>query len=263
MGDSAIELIDVAKHFGNKQVLQGVSFAVAPGTIVGYIGPNGAGKSTTVKLILGLMTPTAGEIRLFGTPVRPEDSAYKRRIGYVPEGADLFEALTAREYLTMIGQLYEMPAGEAEDKAVQLLTILGLEAAIDRRIAGYSKGMRQLVLITASLLHDPDILFWDEPLNGLDANAVLVIEEILQTLRDRGKTIFYSSHIMDVVQKLSDRILLLDGGRVVADGPFSELAQDTDASLQQLFNEMTGFHEHGAKARAFVDIVMGGEHNDD
>lgn len=255
---NAIELRGVQKRFGNKIVLKDVSFAIAPGTIVGYIGPNGAGKSTTVKLILGLMTASAGEIELFGQTMEPDDPTYKRRIGYVPEGADLFEALTAREYLSLIGQLYGMDAQVAEDKAVQMLELLGIGAAIDRRIAGYSKGMRQLVLICASLLHDPDILFWDEPLNGLDANAVLVIEEVLQELRDRGKTIFYSSHIMDVVQKLSDRILLLDDGRVVADGTFAELSQDADLSLQELFNQMTGFAEHGQKARAFVDVVTGG-----
>ncbi|WP_390406400.1 ABC transporter ATP-binding protein [Lacticaseibacillus jixiensis] len=260
---AAIELIDVHKRFGNHEVLKGVNFAIEPGTIVGYIGQNGAGKSTTVKLILGLITATQGEIRLFGEPIRQEDSAYKKRIGYVPEGADLFDALTAREYLVMIGQLYGLDAAVADHKAEGMLQLLGLGHAVDSRIAGFSKGMRQLVLICASLLHDPDILFWDEPLNGLDANAVLVVEEILMQLRDAGKTIFYSSHIMDVVQKLSDRILLLNDGQVVADGAFGELVQDQDTSLQQLFNQLTGFEEHGQTAAAFVSLVQGGDADGD
>ncbi|WP_155286404.1 ABC transporter ATP-binding protein [Lacticaseibacillus zhaodongensis] len=257
--NSAIRLTDIQKHFGAKAVLTGVSFDIAPGTIVGYIGPNGAGKSTTVKIILGLLQQDSGTVEINGQLIDPEAADYKRHIGYVPEGADLFNALTAREYLQLIGQLYGMDPDVAGNKAEQLARIVGLEAAYDQRLRSYSKGMRQLVLIIASLIHNPDILFWDEPLNGLDANSVLVIEEILQELRDRGKTIFYSSHIMDVVQKLSDRIILLNGGQVVADGSFKEISQAADVNLQELFNTMTGFAEHGEKARAFVDVVTGGD----
>ena len=159
----------------------------------------------------------------------------------------------------MIGQLYGLSAADAEQKAFALADLVNLREAFDRRISSYSKGMRQLILIIASLLHNPDILFWDEPLNGLDANTVLVIEEVLQDLRDRGKTIFYSSHILDVVQKLSDRIIVLNDGMVVADGPFKSIAKEADTNLQQLFNDLTGFAEHGQKAQSFVDIVTGGE----
>ncbi|WP_179395091.1 ABC transporter ATP-binding protein [Lacticaseibacillus absianus] len=254
----AISLSHITKNFGTKAVLKDVTFSIDPGTIVGYIGQNGAGKSTTVKIILGLLQQTSGTIELLGEPVRPDDASYKRHIGYVPESADVFEALTAREYLTLIGQLYGLSEQAAGDKAEALATIVGLGPAFDRRITAYSKGMRQLVLIIASLLHDPDILFWDEPLNGLDANTVLVIEEILVELRNRGKTIFYSSHIMDVVQKLSDRIILLNDGAVAADGTFQAITQGADTNLQQLFNDLTGFAEHGEKAQAFVDIVTGG-----
>ena len=260
----AISLDHVTNLFGNKQVLQGVSFSIDPGTIVGYIGPNGAGKSTTVKIILGLLQQDGGTINLFGTPLRPEDNDYKRRIGYVPESADVFDALTAREYLTLIGQVYGLSADVAEAKAQGLATVVGLAPAFDRRIAGYSKGMRQLVLIIASLMHQPDLLFWDEPLNGLDANTVLIVEEILQELRNRGKTIFYSSHIMDVVQKLSDRIILLNDGVVAADGAFKDIAGavDANAGLQELFSQLTGFNEHGQRAKEFVDLVMGGDAHD-
>lgn len=252
---TAITLDHIQKSFNGHQVLKDVSFSIEPGTIVGYIGQNGAGKSTTVKIILGLLTQDAGQISLQGRILDPDDDSYKQHIGYVPEAADVFDALTAREYLTLIGQLYGMTDTAAGQKAEALAEIVGLGAAFDRRITSYSKGMRQMVLIIASLLHDPDILFWDEPLNGLDANSVLVVEEILQELRNRGKTIFYSSHIMDVVQKLSDRIILLNNGTVIADGSFSSIAANADTNLQQLFNDLTGFAEHGEKAKAFVDIV--------
>ncbi|ERL66634.1 hypothetical protein L248_0313 [Schleiferilactobacillus shenzhenensis LY-73] len=253
-----IELSDVYKTYDVTPVLTGVTFSVDPGTIVGYIGPNGAGKSTTVKMILGLTKVDRGTISIFGQTLQPGDTEYKKRIGYVPESADVFDVLTAKEYLGFIGQLYGMTQADAEAKASELLTIVGMQNAIDVRISGFSKGMRQMVLIIASLLHNPDLLFWDEPLNGLDANSVLIIEEVLQRLRDSGKTIFYSSHILDVVQKVSDRILLLNDGKVIANGTFAELNAEKDQSLQELFNELTGFSEHGQKAADFVNVIEAG-----
>lgn len=165
MAEPIVSLNHIVKSFGAKQVLKDLSFSITPGNIVGYIGPNGAGKSTTVKMMLGLLQPDAGTIELFGQPLKPNATAYKRRIGYVPESADVFDALTAREYLSLIGQLYGLNAADAEQKAFALAELVNLKDAFDRRISSYSKGMRQLVLIIASLLHDPDILFWDEPLN--------------------------------------------------------------------------------------------------
>ena len=254
MTEPIVTLSHIRKSFGPKEVLKDLNFSITPGSIVGYIGPNGAGKSTTVKMMLGLLEPDDGTLELFGQPISPKDPSYKRRIGYVPESADVFDALTAREYLSLT---------DAEQKAFALAELVNLRDAFDRRISSYSKGMRQLILIIASLLHNPDILFWDEPLNGLDANTVLVIEEVLQDLRDQGKTIFYSSHILDVVQKLSDRIIVLNAGTVVADGPFKAIAKEADTNLQQLFNDLTGFAEHGQKAQSFVDIVTGGDSHED
>lgn len=253
-----IELSDVYKSYEVTPILTGLSFSVDPGTIVGYIGPNGAGKSTTVKMILGLTKVDRGTISVFGQEIHPGDTDYKKRIGYVPESADVFDVLTAKEYLGFVGQLYGMPQTDAEAKASELLTIVGMKSSIDARISGFSKGMRQMVLIIASLLHNPDLLFWDEPLNGLDANSVLIIEEVLQRLRDSGKTIFYSSHILDVVQKVSDRILLLNDGKVIANGTFAELNAEKDQTLQELFNELTGFSEHGQKAADFVNVIEAG-----
>nr|WP_213016939.1 ABC transporter ATP-binding protein [Desemzia sp. RIT 804] len=252
-----IEMKQVKKAFGQKEVLKGVDFKVYPGQIIGYIGPNGAGKSTTVKIIMGLLSQDSGEIHIFGELLQGNQEEYKKRIGYVPENADLYETLTAAEYLVFMGQLYGLEEAVIIKKAYQMMTALGIEASFHARLETFSKGMRQKVLIISSLLHDPDVLFWDEPLNGLDANSVLVIKEILVGLKERGKTIFYSSHIMDTVEKLSDRILLLNDGEVVADGSFKEIAQEADNTLENLFNQLTGFNEQGELADAFLGAMKG------
>lgn len=254
-----LSLVDVSKRFGNKQVLNGVNLDVYEGQIIGYIGPNGAGKSTTVKLMLGLIDGYTGLVEIFGENIIKNDYSYKKRIGYVPETAELYENLTAFEYLSFTGELYGLSSEEAEKKAFGLMKEFGLETVFHQRISSFSKGMKQKVLIISSLLHDPDLLFFDEPLSGLDANSVMVIKEILAKLAEQGKTIFYSSHIMDVVEKISNRIVLLVDGQVVADGTFEELKmQNQEGSLEEIFNQLTGFTEHEEIASRFVNLVHGG-----
>ncbi len=251
-------LKNLKKDYGTKQVLKGIDLKVNRGQIIGYIGPNGAGKSTTIKILLGLEGDYSGEIEIFGEEITDKNLDYKRKIGYVPEIADLYDNLTAREYLTFVGELYGMNILEADEKAQGLMKVFGLEDVYHSRIASYSKGMRQKVLIISSLLHNPDLLFLDEPLSGLDANSVMVFKEILDILAAKGKTIFYSSHIMDVVEKISNRIILINDGRIVADGSFNELKeQNKEGTLEQIFNQLTGFNEHQALAEEFVSIVQG------
>ncbi len=186
------------------------------------------------------------------------DLTYKSKIGYVPEVVDIYENLSAREYLTFIGSLYGLEEKDVERKAEDLMNILDLKEVFDSRISSYSKGMKQKVLIISSLLHNPEILFLDEPLSGLDANSVMVVKEILAQLAAQGKTIFYSSHIMDVVEKISNRIVLLNDGYIVADGSFEELkGQSHEGSLEQIFNQLTGFNEHKDIAETFVSVVKG------
>lgn len=252
-----LELSDVRKFFGENEVLKGVSFSVMPGEIIGYIGPNGAGKSTTVKILLGMIEKDGGEIHLFNEPLTSEDVSYKARIGYVPENAELYDTLTAKEYLLFVGELYGLAEADILNKSLTMMEALGIKEAFNNRLSSFSKGMRQKVLIISSLLHDPDILFWDEPLSGLDTNSVQVIREVLIQLRDAGKTIFYSSHVMDMVQRLSDRILILHNGEVVADGPFEELKEEAEGTLEQLFNTLTGFDEHTALADQFIKGMKG------
>lgn len=244
--------------YGGKHVLNGIDLEVYRGQIIGYIGPNGAGKSTTLKIMLGLVEGYKGTVEIFDQDIAAGDHTYKRKIGYVPENAEIYDNLTAFEYITFMGELYGMDREVAEEKAQQMMKEFELEDVLDSRISSFSKGMRQKVLIISSLLHDPDILFLDEPLNGLDANSVMIIKEILSLLAAQGKTIFYSSHIMDVVEKISNRIVLLVDGRIAADGSFEELrAKSKEGSLEDIFNQLTGFDAHKDTAEMFVDIVHG------
>lgn len=249
---------ELHKSYGAKSVLKGIDLEVSKGQIIGYIGPNGAGKSTTVKVLLGLEEEYSGQIEVFGESI-VDNMEYKKRIGYVPEIAELYDNLTAYEYLTFVGELYGLELEQVEYKAKRLMDLFELGDVYHCRISSYSKGMRQKVLIISSLLHNPDLLFFDEPINGLDANSVMIFKELLSQLAAEGKTIFYSSHIMDVVEKISSRIILINGGKIVADGSFEELsAQNKEGTLEQIFNQLTGFNEHKEIAKQFVSIVQEG-----
>lgn len=255
--EKVLSLKNVTMDYGGKRVLNGVNLEVSKGQIIGYIGPNGAGKSTTVKIMLGLIDNYRGEVKIFGHDIASGDPSYKRKIGYVPENAEAYDNLTASEYLIFTAELYGMNRAHAEEKATKLMHEFELGDVIHTRLSSFSKGMKQKVLIISSLLHDPDLLFLDEPLSGLDANSMMVIQEILLQLAARGKTIFYSSHIMDLVEKISNRIVLLVKGEVIADGSFKELQEmSEEGTLAEIFNQLTGFTEHKNRAENFVSIVQ-------
>lgn len=252
-----LSLHNLTMNYTGNQVLDGINLDVYKGQIIGYIGPNGAGKSTTLKIMLGLVDGYGGEVEIFGENIKHSDHRYKRKIGYVAENAELYDTLTAAEFLTFMGELYGMDTDDAETKSQKLMQTFGLEDVLHTRLSSFSKGMRQKVLIISSILHDPDLIFLDEPLNGLDANSVMIIKDMLEQLAAEGKTIFYSSHIMDVVEKISNRIVLLIDGTVAADGTFTELKQQSkEGSLEEIFNQLTGFDEHQQTAQNIVDIVM-------
>lgn len=253
-----IEIKDLNMSYGDNHVLKGVDMTIYPGQIIGYIGPNGAGKSTTVKIMLGLIDSYSGDVSIFGKDIRQDPTAYKKRIGYVPESGEIYDSLTAREYLTFIGSLYQIDEETIETRGSELTKIFGIYENFDSRIASYSKGMKQKLMIISSMIHNPDILFLDEPISGLDANSVIVFKEILKGLALRGKTIFYSSHIMEVVEKLSDRIILLNAGVIAANGSFEELQSSSfDGSLQDIFNKVTGFSDHKDIAESFITAICG------
>lgn len=255
--EKVLSLQNLTMSYGTVQVLKGIDLDVYEGQIIGYIGPNGAGKSTTLKIMLGLVDGYRGHVEIFGEDIAKSDHTYKKRIGYVPENAELYDTLTANEYLTFVGELYGMDSDWAQEKAELLMEQFDLKDVFHERISSFSKGMRQKVLIISSLLHDPDLLFLDEPLGGLDANSVVIIKDVLEQLAAQGKTIFYSSHIMDVVETISNRIVLIVDGKIAADGTFEELREDSkqEGSLEDIFNQLTGFDVHVETAEAIVNTV--------
>lgn len=256
MEDSAILIKDLYMSYGTKQVLNGINLEIPRGQIIGYIGPNGAGKSTTVKILLGIINNYNGTVKVMGEDISSGSVEYKKKIGYIPETAEIYDNLTAREYITFLGELYGMESDNTEEKAKNLLDLFGIADVYDSRIASFSKGMKQKILIISSLIHNPDILFFDEPLSGLDANSVMIFKEIMSMLAENGKTIFYSSHIMEVVEKISDRIILINNGIIVADGTFDQLKQQSkEGSLEQIFNQLTGFDKHKQIASDFVNVI--------
>lgn len=251
-----IKLNNLKMKYSSDYVLQGVNLEVYPGQIIGYIGPNGAGKTTTIKIMLGMLEGFEGKVTIAGQILDGSNIDYKKRIGYVPEGGQIYESLTGNEYLEFIGKLYELDTSKIEKRITKLAELFGLNKDIHSRISSYSKGMKQKLLIIAAIIHNPDIIFLDEPLNGLDANSVMVFKELLTKLAAAGKTIFYSSHLMDVVEKISNRIVLLNNGEVVADGSFQELqAQIKEGSLEEIFNNLTGFHQHQQIAEDIVELL--------
>lgn len=251
-----ISIKDLRMSYGSNLVLKGINLEIPRGQIIGYIGPNGAGKSTTVKILLGILEGYQGKVRVLGEDISSGSIEYKKKIGYVPETADIYDSLTAQEYLNFIGELYGLDPETADQKALKLMSLFEIEDVYTTRISSYSKGMKQKVLIIASLIHNPDILFFDEPLSGLDANSAMVFKEIMTELAQRGKTIFYSSHIMEIVEKISDRIIMISGGNIVADGSFDELKlQCSQGSLEDIFNQLSGFSQHKDIASAFISVV--------
>lgn len=256
--EAIIEIKDLEMSYGSNHVLKGLDMTIYPGQIIGYIGPNGAGKSTTVKIMLGLLDTYKGQVKILGQDIKSNPTEYKSRIGYVPESGEIYDSLTAREYLNFVGSLYQMDEDIIEYRSKELTKLFAIYESFDSRISSYSKGMKQKLMIISSMIHDPDILFLDEPITGLDANSVIVFKEILMGLANRGKTIFYSSHIMEVVEKLSDRIILLSDGVIAADGSFEELQNSSfDGSLQDIFNKVTGFSDHKDIAESFITAICG------
>jgi len=251
-----LRLEHVSKSFGSKDVLKDINFSVNSGEIIGYIGSNGAGKTTTIKIILGLIDDYQGDVFIFGEKVKGQFE-YKKRIGYVPEVSDMYDNLTAYEYLSFIGMLYGIGEDKAVKKGKEMMSVFGIDDAINGRIHTFSKGMRQKLSIITGMIHNPDILFLDEPLGGIDANSVLVFKEVLKNLKKEGKTIFYSSHILEVVEKLSDRILLINEGEIVIDGTVADvMSMQSDSSLESIFNYVTGFHDYEMLAKKYTDVFM-------
>ena len=244
-----IETIGLSKSYENKDALQALDLRVEPGEILGFLGPNGAGKSTTVKILTGMIKPTSGRAMVAGFDVVAQPLEVKKRIGYVPETAALYDGLTANEYLELIACLHHLDPKTSASRRKELLDIFGLGTSADQRMTEFSKGMRQKVVIAAALMHRPEVLFLDEPLDGLDANAAAVVKELLKKLASQGKTILFCSHILEVVERMCTRIVVINAGRKVASGTADEIRASTGtSSLEAAFTKLTGVRDVGQTA---------------
>ncbi len=250
-----ISVRQLSKTYGDQIAVNAISFEVPAGQIVGFLGPNGAGKSTTLRMLTGIIKPSAGSAIVCGYDVVAEPLEVKRRVGFVPESGAVFESLTGLEYLEMVAALYGIPALAARERIKQFITFfeLGFGTLTDKLLGAYSKGMRRKVVITAALLHNPSVIFFDEPLDGLDANAAVGFKALITTLAREGKTIVYSSHLLDVVERVCDRVLIIDKGRLIADGAPEQLVAAHGAeSLERLFTQLTGADDLERRAEDFA-----------
>lgn len=251
-----LELKGITKKFSIFPVVKEVSFAVRPGEILGYLGPNGAGKTTTIRMLAGLLQPTDGEILFLGKNIKKDITAYKKRIGYVPEQSEIYPHLSALEYLLMVGRLRHLREGPLRNKIETVLTLFNLDQDMLSPISSYSKGMRQKVLLAAALLHDPDVLLLDEPLSGLDVTTSMVVKDILHLLADKGKIIIYSSHVLEVTEKICHRVVILHQGTIVANDSVENLRQLMKLpSLAEIFSQLVVEEDTGAVASLIVETM--------
>lgn len=247
-----IALKHLTRRFGDLIAVDDVTLSVPAGQVCGYLGPNGAGKTTTVKMLTGMIRPSAGTASVAGYDIQEDVLEVKRRIGYVPESGALYQSLTPFEYLQFVGRLYHMDDELIQRRIVAFADFFGFKENIHQRMTGFSKGMKQKVVVTSALIHDPEVIFFDEPLGGLDVNAALLLKKLIRNLADDGKTVFYCSHILDVVENLCERVVIIDKGKVVADGSVKELKEMTKrSSLEEVFSELTHAEDLGEIAKAF------------
>ncbi len=252
-----LEVCGLTKRFDGVPAVQDVSFTLSPGEILGYIGPNGSGKTTTVKMIIGLLEPSEGEIRFEGRSIIEDLPAFQARIGYVPEEPHLYPYLSGREYLQLAGRLRGLPRSVLETKIDEFLRLFSLWDDRDCPVSAYSKGMRQKILLSAALLHDPDLLILDEPLSGLDVGAALVLRELLARLAAQGRMILYSSHVLDVLEKVCSRALILRKGEVAAHDTIERLRESMhESSLEGVFGRLTGEEDHHQIADRILEVMQ-------
>jgi ABC-2 type transport system ATP-binding protein len=251
-----LELRSVSKHFSGIPAVDNVSFSALPGEVTGYLGPNGSGKSTTMKMITGLIEMTSGQILFQGSPIQDDLIAYKRRMGYVPEEPYLYNHLSGMEYLTMVAQLRNLSARDTGDRIDGLLRMLALYDDRHASISGYSKGMRQKILIAAALMHNPDLILLDEPFSGLDVGSALVLRSLIQELAARGKVVLFSSHELATVERVCSGVVILHRGKVVADDSIENLRSLMELpTLEKIFSQLVVEQNTELMARQIADLI--------
>lgn len=253
-----LEARHLVKRFHGVTAVHDVSFVVRPGEVMGYLGPNGSGKTTTLKMLTGLLEPSSGTVLFQGRDVADDLITFRSRLGYVPEEPQLYPFLSGREYLELVGRLRELPESLLEQKIPALLELLGLGGAADQSISSYSKGMKQKILISAALLHNPDVLIFDEPDSGLDVTTTLILRHLVHRLATEGKAVLYSSHVLEIVEKLCSSVIVLHKGKVVADAPVDELRSVvTSHSLEEVFSQLVLRDDPETTARDIAAVVTG------
>ena len=251
-----LELRHISKHFSGIAAVDDVSFVARPGEVTGYLGPNGSGKSTTIKMIIGLIEMTTGHILFDGKQIGDDLMDYKRRTGYVPEEPYLYTHLSGLEYLTMVAQLRRLPSRESVDRIDGLLHLFSLHGDRHASISGYSKGMRQKILLTAALIHNPDLLLLDEPFSGLDVGSALMLRSLIGEMAARGKVVLFSSHELDTVERISTCVVILHRGKVVANDSIEHLRSLMKVpTLEAIFSQLAVEQDTADLAKQVADLI--------
>jgi ABC-2 type transport system ATP-binding protein len=251
-----LEVREITKEYNRRAVVDHVSFTIDRGEVLGYLGPNGSGKSTTVRMLTGLLDPTSGEVRYGGRGIREDLIAYKRVLGYVPEEPFLYPYLSGREYLQLAARLRCLPEHAAQEKIDALLELFSLYEHRYSPIGSYSKGMKQKVLLSAALLHNPELIIFDEPLSGLDVTTALVFRNLIGALAREGKMILYSSHVLEVVEKVCTHVMILRKGKVAANDTVEGLRNLMHLpSLEDIFSELVLEQDTETTANSIVDVM--------
>jgi ABC-2 type transport system ATP-binding protein len=254
-----LELRNVSKRFAGIAAVDHVSFTARAGEVTGYLGPNGSGKSTTMKMITGLIEMSSGEILFDGVPILRDLNAYKQRMGYVPEEPYLYPHLSGLEYLVMMGQLRNLPEKATAERIDGLLRLLSLHGDRHVPISSYSKGMRQKVLLSAAVLHNPDLILLDEPFSGLDVATGLVLRSLIQELAARGKVVLFSSHELETVERVCSHVVILHRGKVKADDSIENLrALMSLPTLEDIFSQLAVEQDTAAVSREIADLILAG-----
>jgi len=251
-----LELRSVSKSFSSITAVDNVSFSARPGEVTGYLGPNGSGKSTTMKMITGLIEMTSGEILFDGKRIQHDLIGYKQRMGYVPEEPHLYAHLSGLEYLLMVGQLRGLDAKRTAQCIDGLLRLFALHSDRHSPISAYSKGMRQKILLSAALLHNPELLLLDEPFSGLDVGSALVLRSLIQELAARGKVVLFSSHELETVERVCSRVVILHRGKIVADDSIASLRTLMELpTLESIFSQLAVEQDTAAISREIADLI--------
>jgi ABC-2 type transport system ATP-binding protein len=254
-----IKVENLSRQYGTLWAVKDLSFEIADGQVYGLLGPNGAGKSTTVKIMVGMLAATTGEITINGLNIKTDGNAIKANLGFVPESCALYENLTGREHLEMVCNLHHLPQENIEPQANKLIELLDLKDAADKRIAGYSKGMKQKLLLAGGIIHNPRVLILDEPLSGLDANAQSLFRELIKEFARDNRIVIFCSHVLEVVERICDQLLIIDHGKKLTEGTPQQIMENQKVTtLGEAFNRLTGATDIDDQARGILRAIEHG-----